>query len=494
MFQGKRKESEEKNRTFNSFDPEIITNVVLSHAHIDHCGRIPLLIKKNFKGRVITTRATQDACKYLLLDSAHIQESDAQYLNYKTVRSSLYSMQNSTGANAITNKDRETIKRSLKSDHRIDGEAVNKAAEKLNLKKVEPLYTVEEAEKALEYFEGYPYQYPITVGKNITCTFYDAGHILGSAMCLIKAVDNGRTYRVLFSGDVGRFDKPIVNDPTTKFPGEDCKIDLLILESTYGDRVHDPVNELKNTLKEILHRVVKRGGSLVIPSFAFGRTQELVYLLHEIYNEKELPLLPIYVDSPLAGKLTKVFGEHMENYDQLTHDTFLKKGQNPFMFDHIHFIQSVEESMALMNNKKPNVVIAASGMCEAGRILHHLRYKIHNPQNTILFVGYQAENTLGRRILEEGKEYEKSRGKKQAPIMKFMNKTYPLEAHVEEIGGFSAHGDKTELLKFLKQSGLEINKIALVHGEVEQIYPFRDFLKSSGYNVEVPHTGESIKI
>lgn len=299
----------------------------------------------------------------------------------------------------------------------------------------------------------------------------------------------------MFSGDIGRFGKPIIKDPTTVFPEEDRSIDLLILESTYGNREHDPVKDLKSKLKNVLIESRERSGSIIIPSFAFGRTQELIYLLHEIYNEGGVEPFPVYIDSPLAINMTKVFGEHPEVYDLLTHKTFLESGQNPFMFDQIHFIRTVQESMDLLNDNRPNIVISASGMCEAGRILHHLRYKIHNPANTILIVGYMAEHTLGRRLLELGKKYEESGREGSAPIMKFLNKTYPLKAHVNELGGFSAHGDRNEILRFLKESKLKVKKIALVHGEQEQIMPFRDFLGNHGYrNIVIPRAGEIVKI
>jgi metallo-beta-lactamase family protein len=217
---------------------------------------------------------------------------------------------------------------------------------KYHLDKIEPLYTKEEAEDSLSYFDGYPYEHPVTIGNNMTCTFYDAGHILGSAITLIQASENGKPYTIGYTGDLGRFDKPILNDPTLRFNGGNPEIDLLIMESTYGDRFHDPVQDIKSRLKQILMDTADRGGSIVIPAFAFGRTQELIYVLHKLYDEGEVIRLPIYVDSPLAVKLTRIFGEHPEVYDQETHETFLEKGKNPFSFGHIQFITTVEESMA----------------------------------------------------------------------------------------------------------------------------------------------------
>ena len=494
LFQGRRKESEEKNKIL-PFDPRIITTLVLSHAHIDHSGRIPLLTKSAFNGRIICTRVTSDACEYLLLDSAHIQESDAKYLNYKALRSLMIAMKTSPRTPKVSRAQIKKIKQLLKKNrNEINTDVVNEMMEKYHLERVRPLYTTEDAEQALEYFDGYPYNHPITIGKNMTCTFYEAGHILGSAFTMIQARENGQPYTVCYTGDIGRFNKPILKDPTLSFGENETDIDLLVMESTYGDRIHEPVKDIKNELKQVLVDTVNRGGTLIIPAFAYGRTQELIYVLHELYNEGEVPRIPIYVDSPLATKLTKIFGEHPEAYDLETHETFLQQGKNPFSFDQIHFTTTVEESMALMRDEKPHIVISASGMCEAGRVLHHLRYKIHAAKNTILFVGFMAQHTLGRRILEKGLEYEKSGGKGSAPLVKILNKEYPLNARVVKLGGFSAHADKNEMLRFLKDSNLSVKKIALVHGEEEQTLAFSDFLKAEGFAVIAPRAGETVSL
>jgi metallo-beta-lactamase family protein len=266
------------------------------------------------------------------------------------------------------------------------------------------------------------------------------------------------------------------------------------MESTYGNRVHEPLEDLKPMLKKIFTETFQRNGTVIIPAFAYGRTQELLYLIHELYDEGEVRQVPVFVDSPLATNITRVFGEHPEVYDKETHETFLKKGKNPFFFDKVRFVGSVEESMALNREEKPHIVIAASGMCEAGRVLHHLRHKIHNPRHTILIVGYMAQNTLGRRILDQGREYEKSGRKGSPPLLKFLNKTYPLKAHVEKLGGFSAHGDKNEMLRFLKESNLKIKKIAVVHGEEDQSLAFATHLQHEGFPAVVPHPGETIRI
>jgi metallo-beta-lactamase family protein len=258
--------------------------------------------------------------------------------------------------------------------------------------------------------------------------------------------------------------------------------------------LHEPVQDLKPQLKKILIETHERGGSVIIPAFAYGRTQELLYTLHELYDAREVPRMPIYVDSPLATKITRVFGEHPEVFDEETHSAFLEQGKNPFSMDKIHFVGSVEESIALNHETKSHIVLSASGMCEAGRILHHLRYKIHNAKNTVLMVGYQAQNTLGRRILDLGLKYEKSGRKGAPPVVKFFNKEYPLKAHVVRLGGFSAHADKKEMLHFLKKSNLKIKKIALVHGEEDQILSFAESLKKEGFTVIVPKLGESVEV
>ncbi len=494
MFQGHRKEAARKNGTL-PFDPSIITNVVLSHPHIDHSGRLPLLAREGYAGRIISTRVTQDACGYLLPDSAHIQESDALYLNYKTVRSALRNRNTSKRAGKRGKQRARDIKKLLKKNkNQLNRQNINEWLEKLHLDAVEPLYTSGDAENALKLFDGYPLRAPITIGKNITCTLYEAGHILGSAICIIRAAQNGRPVTIGFTGDLGRFDKPIIKDPALNFAEEDRNIDLLIMESTYGDRGHDAIVDLKPKLKRVLNETFERGGTLLIPSFAYGRTQELLYVIHELYEEGGVTRVPVYVDSPLATNITRVFGEHPEAYDQETHKTFLEQGKNPFSFKQVRFTESVEESMQLMREDAPHIVISASGMCEAGRILHHLRYKIHNPINTILIVGFMARHTLGRRIQEQGEACEASGRSGNPPLLRFLNKEYPLRARVVKMDGFSAHADKNEMYRFLTRSNLKVKRIALVHGEEDQAISFRDFLSEKGFSVTVPRTGETLTV
>lgn len=493
MFQGRRQEAAEKNKVI-PFDPSILTNMVLSHAHIDHSGRTPLLTKKDFNGRIFSTRATADACKYLLPDSAKIQESDAKYLNYKTVKRALSEMQSKNGK--LSQSRARDFKASFKekNSHRINDENVNAFIARYGLKQVDPLYSIKDADHTLTIFEGLPYREKVSIGHDMTCKFYEAGHILGSAMSILNYSGNGESKTICYTGDIGRFEKPILRNPALSFEEEDREIDLLIMESTYGDRDHEPVIDLKPRLREVLNRTIKQGGSVLIPSFAFGRTQELLYFIHELYDEGSVPKVPVWVDSPLATNITKVFGEHPEVYDIDTHETFLKSGKNPFSFSQVNFTQSVEDSINLTRETKSNIVISASGMCEAGRVLHHLRYKIHNPKNTILVVGYMAENTLGRRILEEGTRYKEADRKGEPPMMKFYGKEYPLLANVEKIGGFSAHGDRNEMLKFLKESNLKIKKIALVHGEEKQTKAFKEFLEENGFPAFVPKRGETVTV
>ncbi|MFZ0133038.1 MAG: MBL fold metallo-hydrolase [Desulfobacterales bacterium] len=494
LFQGRRKESEARNRVL-PFDPQIVANVILSHAHIDHSGRIPLLVKDGFNGRVFCTRATAAASSYLLPDSAHIQESDADYLNYKTLRGALNQMKPSKRKEMNVGGRTADVKQALKKNrHELDAAVINDLMDRLRLEKIEPLYTDADARNALAAFDGTPYRYPVAVGTNMTCSFYDAGHILGSAISMVRVEENGRPVTVCYTGDLGRYDKPIVRNPVFDFEVQHRNVDLMIMESTYGDRTHAPVAALKPQLEKIVTETVNRRGTVLIPAFAFGRTQELLYVLHQLYDEKAVPRVPIYVDSPLAVNITRVFGEHPEVYDRDAQETFLKNGQNPFSFDQVHFVASVEESMRLNREKKPHIVLAASGMCEAGRILHHLRHKIHDERNTILIVGFMAQNTLGRRIFDEGTAYERSGRSGPPPLLKFLNKTYPLKAHVTSLGGFSAHGDKHELLRFLKDSNLNIKRIAVVHGEEDQALAFAGHLRENGYAALVPKRGETIRL
>ncbi len=494
MFQGKRKETEVKNRAL-PFDPAVITNMVLSHAHIDHSGRIPLLTKNgHFGGQVYTTRATADASSYLLLDSAKIQEGDASYLNYKTAKHFLGKMK-SGGKGKLRKSEALEIRKMLKrSDYEVRDAKVLELLAEQHLQIIEPLYSMEDAENALSYLAGVPFKTPVTIARDMECTFYPAGHILGSAMVVIQLKKGDKVKTVLFSGDVGRFNKPIIRDPNLQFAEEHRHIDLMIMESTYGDRFHDPIVDMKPRLKEVIEQTWDRGGSIIIPAFSYGRTQELLYFLHELFLEKEIPPMPVWVDSPLASKITKVFGEHPESYDEDTHNTFLEKGLNPFDFPQLRFVQTVEESMALNRDTRSHIVLAGSGMCEGGRVLHHLRHKIHDERNTVLVVGYMGAGTFGRLLLEKGEEFAAGGRKGEPPMVRFYNKEYPLKAYVIRLGGFSAHGDRNDLMRVLKESNLDVKKIAIVHGEEEQSTTFADYLQKEGFNAFVPRHGQTVEV
>ncbi len=494
LFQGRRKESREKNENFQINRSEI-TTMILSHAHIDHSGRIPLLTKNGFSGRIVTTRPTKGALDYMLLDSGHIQESDALFLNYRSLRTLLYQLEQSKTKHQISNKEKSRIKKLLKKgSYELNVDVIAALHKEYGLDMVTPLYTQQDALESLSFIDGYPFGSEVTVGKGTTVKFYVAGHILGSAFSLItvKPEHGGKPLKILFTGDVGRFEKPILKDPTLEFDEEDRDIDLMIIESTYGDREHTPVADLSGSLKDTLNRTIERGGALLIPAFAFGRTQEIIYFLHQLYDSGAVPRLPVYVDSPLASNITKVFGEHPESYDTETHKIFLEKGINPFYFKDIKFVESVEESMRITQDDTPHIVISASGMCEAGRIIHHLRYKIHNPKHTILIVGYMAQHTLGRRIVEFGGQEDSAADK--APEVKILGKGYPLRAHVEKIGGFSAHADRHELMQLVADSNLRIKNIAVVHGEADQSAAFARRLNEKGYNAFIPKPGDRFKL
>lgn len=494
LFQGKRKETEAKNRVL-AVDPKIFSNVVLSHAHIDHSGRLPLVVKEGFTGQIFCSRATAGAGAYLLRDSAKIQEGDASYLNYKTAKSFLAKVRSSDGRIAISAQDLQEIKALLKSgDHGLRNEVIEQLLRQHHLEVVSPLYSMEEVENTLACFQGIPYGQTVTIGKNLECTFYEAGHILGSALSVVTYRSGGEKRTVLYSGDLGRFAKPILKDPTLVFREEHRHIDLLILESTYGNRLHGPMADMKPLLQKTLCETFDRGGSVIIPAFAYGRTQELLYFLHELYLAGEVPKVPVWVDSPLATQITHVFGEHPETYDQETHEVFLKRGLNPFDFSQLKFVQGVEESMALNRDHRSHIVLAGSGMCEGGRVLHHLRHKIHDERNTVLIVGYMGLNTFGRHLQEVGAKYAAEGRVGPPPVVRFFNKDYPLRAEVVTLGGFSAHADRDELIRFLRESNLIVKKIALVHGEEDQTLAFAETLGAAGYQVTVPWHGQSIAV
>lgn len=430
LYQGHRSEANKRNSEF-PFDPASIDCMILSHAHIDHSGNIPQLIKKGYNGNVFCTHATQDLASVMLRDSAHIQEKDAEFLN--------------------------------------------KRLAKKGMPPIEPLYVMKDAENCITHFVGLGYGRPFYVTPNVKLTFQEAGHILGSAMVILDITENGQTKRLTFTGDLGRKHLPIIKDPY-----QIKETDYLIMESTYGNRVHDPIEDMKAELKQIVNKTVSRRGKIIVPSFSVGRTQELVYFLHQLFQEGSIPEIPIYVDSPLSVNITEVFRLHPEIYDKETNEAFLEKNEDPFGFYRLKYIRHVEDSKNLNNIQEPCMIISASGMCEAGRILHHLANNVQNPNNTILVVGYMAENTLGRRIVDKER------------LLKIYGEEIPLNAEVAVMHGFSAHADQKDLLNFI--SKIDVKKpeqVFIVHGEIDQQTALSHKIKELGIaQVHIPERGQ----
>ena len=435
LYQGSRRDAFERNRNL-PFDAAGIDVLVLSHAHIDHSGNIPNLVKSGFRGDIVCTFATRDLCSTMLMDSGHIQEKDAEFVNKKRAR---------------------------KGESQID-----------------PLYTVEDAVNSLDYFNAIGYHRQREILPGVQVTFLDAGHMLGSAIVVLDIEDRdaGRDVRLVFSGDLGREGIPIIRDPETV-----DHADVLILESTYGNRLHEPYFDSEKKLEQIVNETYKRGGAVVIPSFAVGRTQQLVYTLHRMMLARDIPPIPVYVDSPLAINATSVFRLHPEAYDAEIRE-FMLSAPDPFGFDQLIYTRSVEQSKELNFKRDPFIVISASGMAETGRILHHLRNRIEDPKNTILIVGWQAPDTLGRRIVEH------------EPVVRIFGEEHPLKAHVEVLNGFSGHADRDELLAWAGAITKRPHRTFLVHGEEEAALALRDGLVSeAGYeNVEVPELHQKVSI
>ncbi len=404
MFQGRRADTYVRNDTFR-YDPATLGAVVLSHAHIDHSGNLPHLVKHGFRGRIYATAATADLGDIMLRDAGHIQEADAAFLNKKYQ----------------------------------------------NAPHVEPLYTLAEAEQVSDYFEPVAYNQPFQPVPGATVQFFDAGHILGSAGMLLELTEKGRTVRLWFSGDIGRLKLPLLLDPVLPLPA-----DYLLMECTYGNKQHDDPQEAFDALHEVVARTIARGGKVIIPAFAVGRTQELVYDLNELVFRREIPHVPVYVDSPLAVNSSDVFRRHTECFDEETRG-FVRESRHPALeFQDLHYIRTVEDSKALNGRKDPMIIIAASGMAETGRILHHLKNNIGDPRNTILIVSWQAPDTLGRHLAD---------GDKQVRIF---GEPYDVKAEVANIGGLSAHAGQDFLVKYAATLRGRAKKVFLVHGEQEQ--------------------------
>lgn len=410
LFQGHRAEAAAKNAQF-AFDPEKdITAVLLTHAHMDHVGRMPLLFKKGYRGPVHCTYATKDLAEVMLQDGGYIQEKDEEYFAKHVRRAALP----------------------------FDG----------------PLYTQKDAAECMVLFKGENMNDWFPVCEGVRARFLEAGHIMGAVMIVLEITEHRKVTRVGFSGDLGRSALPIIRDPALMPP-----VDVLICESTYGDRMHEDIESAKHHLRDSVVQTAKRGGKVFIPAFSLERTQELIYDLHLLWDAKEIPGLPVVVDSPLAAKVTEIFMKHPECYDQEMFSNFLSKAHNPFQFSLVKYTATPEESKALNTTPGPMVIMAGSGMCEAGRIRHHLKNGIENEHNTVLAVGYMAENTLGRRIVDPA-----------VTQVKIFDKMFRKRAEIVSINAYSGHADRNDLDAYI--GGVEgLKTLILVHGEPEQMDP-----------------------
>jgi metallo-beta-lactamase family protein len=428
LFQGHRNEFYQVNTTF-SFNPRMLDALILSHAHIDHCGNIPSLVKKGLQCKIYTTSATKDLVRLMLEDSGKVQEEDTRY--------------------------------------------VNKINKRLGLPLRRPLYTRKEASKAMRRFRCIYYEHKFCVAKNIFVTLYDAGHILGSSIIVLDIKDGLNNIRLGYVVDLGRKNLPLLKDPVIP-----KGLDYLIIESTYGGRLHPPIEEAKTKLRDAINQTVGRKGKILIPSFTLERTQEVVYCLNELLKQKLIPAIPVYVDSPLATDITEVFKYHLDYLDDETRGA-ISHGDNPFEFLNLKYIREQKESKVLNTDKRPMIIIAGSGMCESGRILHHLKNNIEDSRNTILVVGYMAQDTLGKRIVDR---------ERFVPIF---GVEHELNAQVVVINAFSGHADKNELADFVSAC-LPLKRIFLVHADLNQSQVLSDTLLEKGLNVHIPVVGEEV--
>jgi len=434
LYQGRRHDTYERNLNF-PFEPTSVDAVVLSHAHIDHCGNLPNLVRRGYQGPIHATHATSDLADIMLRDAGHIQESDTAYLNKKLKRR---------------------------------GQPL-----------VDPIYTGADAAVAARHLTSHDYDHPFEPVPGVSASLVEAGHILGSAAVVLDIQDRGRTLRLMFSGDIGRPGMPLVRDPVP--PNE---IDYLIMECTYGDRTHEAPDQAYASLHDLVKRTIERGGKVIIPAFAVGRTQALVYYLHQMFERNELPRVPVYVDSPLAVNVTAIFREHPECFDGET-QAFMRSDPHgaALGFDMLTYTQSVNDSKAINERPGPMIIISASGMAETGRILHHLRNNIQDERNCILITSWMAPHTLGRRLAE---------GEKQVRIF---GETFNVRAEVGTLAGLSSHADRDYLLTYVRQAGGRLKGIFLVHGERGPAEALMERMKDAGLPpVSFPALGDEVEI
>jgi len=436
LVQGRRRESIDANKSLG-FRAKDIDVCVLSHAHIDHSGALPLLVKNGFDGHIYATPATRDLCAVMLEDAAMIQRSDAEYVN-----------------------------------RIIDREGAP-------MEKVEPLYEKEDVVQVLERMISVPYHRRMSIAPGVQATFFDAGHVLGSAITILDIEDEGTTKRLLFTGDLGRKRIPILRDPEVPTGAQ-----LIVTESTYGDRLHKPIEEMDDELAAVCKRVFDRGGKIVVPSFALERAQEIVYGIKRLKTRGKFPNMPVYVDSPLTVKITDVFRLHPECYDAETRELIEEEHTSPFEFDSLRYVSEKEASKKIDADKEPCVIISASGMCEAGRVVHHLKATIEDEKNCVMIVGFQAPHTLGRRIVEK------------RPRVKIFGVDRDLAAEVVVLNGFSAHADQKDLVEFIvaaRESGP--SRVVLVHGEPAPQRALKEKLAKAGVDGAInPASGERITL
>ena len=437
LYQGHSSKMEELNREW-FFKPSEIDYVVLSHAHIDHSGRLPQLVKDGYRGHIYSTHATRSLCAIMLLDSARIQERDAEYFNKKQL------------------KKKKRKRKPLK----------------------EPLYTPDDVAMTMPLFVGYSYEKWFRLSKNIKVLFRDAGHILGSASVTLEIKENGKKTRIGFSGDIGRPHRPILRDPVPM-----PKLDYLLCESTYGDREHEQLPAASEKLLSIIKETcIEKRGKLIIPAFSIGRTQEIVYLLDKLSHYHKLPNIPVYVDSPLAVNATVIFGSHPDCFDSELHE-YMLIDKNPFGFNNLKYIRNVQDSKLLNKLHKPAIIISASGMMTGGRIRHHVFNNIEDPSTTLLFIGYCAERTPCS-IIKSGVDK-----------IKMFGEWKQVNAEIITMDSFSAHGDKNEMYDFIKNQKNNLKHLFLVHGEIESQTKFKKMLNHKGFkSISIPKLGSQYKI